>query len=302
MEKIQFGTKGDRYNIESIQPVAVHVMRIVFTGTVPDVTLFSEPITIYSQGDVKETTLTEWTTVYYYDFDNRTVYLSDDGSVYTEPEETEPEPQTEEPEPYEPSIEELKAGKISEMKAACDKAEDEGTAVTLSDGSVEHFSLTLDNYIDIMLRQFKINSGASEIDFHADGEPSRYYSAEDMQTIINAAYDFIDYQKTYCNELCLWIEALENAEEIEAVTYGMDIPVDHRSEVLEKMLPVGDDETGMLPQEGKDDDDDADDDGNDNDSNDNTGGSFDDDSSVDVANTDDDPADDPEPGDDGEDD
>ena len=62
--------------------------------------------------------------------------LSNDGSVYVEPVEPEPMPVPE------PTLDEVKEAKVAEMNKAQQDAIQSGVDVTLSDGSVEHFSLT----------------------------------------------------------------------------------------------------------------------------------------------------------------
>ncbi len=301
MEKIQFGDGIERFQIKSIQPVALHVMRIIYSDEMPDEASYEEPMTLYTSDGIKETTLEGWSTVYYLDVDNLTVYLSDDESIYVEPEpEPEPEPvpepePTPEPEPYVPTVEEVQSYKISQMQSTCSSTIKKGIDV---DG--EHFTLDSEARLALIIREFQINDGAEEVDFYPDDSPSRYYTAEEMQNIINTANDFINGNQVYCNELVLWIKSLTDIEEIEAVYYGMDIPAEHRSEVLEKMLPVADDETGMLPQEGNDDEPDeggGDDPDDDDDSNVGAGGELD----VGDPADDIDPADDPEPGDGGDD-
>lgn len=104
MEKIKIGKRKKLYEIKSIVPHSKTVMKIVFSGEVPEE--WGGNIKLYTAGGTYETTLFEYETVYLQE--GQTVYLSNDGSVYVPPVPPEPVP---EPEPYVPTLEEVKAVK-----------------------------------------------------------------------------------------------------------------------------------------------------------------------------------------------
>lgn len=81
-----------------------------------------------------------------------------------------------------------------------------------------------------------VQSGEKEIPYHADGELCKFYSAADVMTIISTATAFKTYQVTYHNALKLYVESLNTIEEINGVTYGMDIPEDYQSDVLKAIM------------------------------------------------------------------
>ena len=74
------------------------------------------------------------------------------------------------------------------------------------------------------------------MEYHADGQPCRYYSAADMQAIIQAAMWHVSYHTTYCNALNMWVAGCETAEEVQEICYGADVPKEYRSEVLKAYL------------------------------------------------------------------
>ena len=229
MEKIKVTGADQKYEIRSIVPVTEHVLQIVFTDTVPDA--WNGDIQLYTDGDVLATTLTGWTTVYR--AEGQTVYLSDDGSVYVPP--TDPEPVTP-PEPYEPTLAELQAGKKQEISAACEQAIYSGVSVTLANGSSEHFALTEHDQLNLFGKQVQLAAGAEQLEYHSDGQPCRYYSAADMQTIITTAMWHVSYHTTYCNALNMWVAGAETAEELQQIFYGADVPEQYQSEVLKAYL------------------------------------------------------------------
>ena len=226
MEKIKIKGSSKSYEIRSIQTIEPHVMQIVFVGTPP--TKWGD-ITLYTDGGIECATLTGWTTVYR--DEGQTVYLSDDGSVYQTPD---PDTGGEilPPEPYEPTLEELQAAKKREISQACETAIYSGVDVTLTDGSTEHFALTEHDQLNLFGKQVQLAAGAEQLEYHSDGQPCRYYSAADMQTIITKAMWHVSYHTTYCNAINMWIARCESAEEVQQIYYGAEVPEAHQNEVL----------------------------------------------------------------------
>lgn len=229
MEKIKLSGSERTYEIRSIVPVEEHVLQIIFADTVPDA--WNGDIQLYTDGDILATTLTGWSTVYR--DEGQTVYLSDDGSVYVPPED--PEPITP-PEPYEPSLAELQAAKKQEISQACEQAIYSGVSVTLANGSSERFALTEHDQLNLFGKQVQLAAGAEQLEYHSDGQPCRYYSAADMQTIITTAMWHVSYHTTYCNALNMWVAGTETADDLQQIFYGANVPEQYQSEVLKAYL------------------------------------------------------------------
>lgn len=157
--------------------------------------------------------------------------LSDDGSVYVPPAEPE------EPEVEEPTLEERKERKKAEVGNACEQAIYFGVDVTLPSG-VEHFSLTEHDQINLFGKQAQLAAGAQQLEYHQDGQPCRYYTAEEMQAILEAAMFHVSYHTTYCNSLNMWIDAAADAGTLEGIFYGADIPEEYQSVVLQDYLAM----------------------------------------------------------------
>ncbi|WP_320973326.1 acyl carrier protein [Enterocloster bolteae] len=216
------------YEIDSIQPATPHIMRIVFTGSVP---VNWGDITTYTIGGMEAYTIMGYDTLYRQD--GQTVELSNDGSVYTPPAPPEP---AEPPEPFVPTLEEVRAGKKAEVSAACEQIIYAGINVTLSDGTTEHYSLTEHDQLNLFGKLSQISVGAAQLEYHADGQSCRYYTAVDMQAIIQAAMWHVSYHTTYCNALNMWIAGCQSTEEVQEIFYGADVPKQYRTEVLNAYL------------------------------------------------------------------
>lgn len=129
-------------------------------------------------------------------------------------------------------IEAVRAAKRSEISRICNETIFAGVDVTLSDGSVKHFSMTDEDQLNLFGKQAQLAAGMEQVEYHSDGEPCRFYSAADAVLIINAAMAFKTFHTTYTNSAFQWIKALRKASTISAITYGDAIPEQYQSDVL----------------------------------------------------------------------
>lgn len=144
----------------------------------------------------------------------------------------EPEPEV----PDDGSVEIVRENIINQMSAACNAAIVGGVDVTLSDGKTYHFSLQLEDQLNLLSLQGMIANGAEAVPYHADGEECRYYSAEDFTAIATEATNWKLYQESYFNSLRAYIQSMETMPELLAVTYGMEVPAEYQTVVLQQML------------------------------------------------------------------
>lgn len=158
--------------------------------------------------------------------------LSNDGSVYVEPE---PIP---EPEPYEPTLEDLQEAKVAEMNMAQQGIIATGVDVTLTDGTTEHFALEDHDQTSLVGLQSQVAAGEENIPWHTSNEAEhcKFYSNADMGRITTTAMAYVTWHVTYFRDLRIYIRSLESKEDVEKVTYGMDIPEAYQSEPLKAMM------------------------------------------------------------------
>lgn len=129
------------------------------------------------------------------------------------------------------STEQFRALKKRELSAACHESIIAGVDVSLS-GGTEHFSLAETDQLNLFGKQAQLAAGAQKLEYHQDGETCKYYTAEEMSSIIEAAMYFVSYQTTYCNSLYAWLEGCERASEMAGISFGDEIPSEYQSEVL----------------------------------------------------------------------
>ena len=156
--------------------------------------------------------------------------LSNDGSIYREPDSISEEPV------YEPTIEELKASKIAEMKVAEQQVLSNGIDVDISTGR-EHFPLGDKDMLYLLGLQSMVASGQENIPWHNgdESEPCKFYSNSDMAKIQETAMSFVVYHETRLRDLTRFINSLTDKESVKSITYNTTIPSEFHSEVMEAL-------------------------------------------------------------------
>lgn len=139
---------------------------------------------------------------------------------------------------YVKTLEETKEEKVTEMNNTQQSVIQQGLDITLSDGTVEHFTLKDQDQTSLMGLQTLVAQGIERIPWHTadQSEHCKYYSNADMAIIAEKALQFITYNVTYFRDLRIYIRSLQTKEEIQNVTYGMEIPLEYQSEVLKDFL------------------------------------------------------------------
>lgn len=130
----------------------------------------------------------------------------------------------------------MKQLKINEMSRYCEDIITKGCDVLLSDGKLHHFSLSIQDQLNLISLSTMLATGMTEVPYHADNELCKNYSPEDITSIINTATAFKTYHITYFNSLKAYINSLKSIKTVSNVEYGMDIPDKYQSEVLVTLL------------------------------------------------------------------
>ena len=130
----------------------------------------------------------------------------------------------------------IKANKTAEMSAACRAAIVAGFDVTLSDGKDHHFSLTVEDQLNLNALFGLLATGAEQVPYHADGETCVYFTAADMQTVVQEATAHKTYHESYFNSLKAYIASKRTAASVDAIEYGTEIPEQYQSDVLKALL------------------------------------------------------------------
>lgn len=139
---------------------------------------------------------------------------------------------------YIPTLEEIKETKITELNNIQQLVIQSGVNVELTDGTIEHFTLTDHDQTSLMGLQTKIVQGEEQIPWHTSDqtEHCKYYSNADMALIVEKALGFVTYHVTYFRDLRIYVRSLETKEDVKSVTYDIELPVEYQSEVLKDIL------------------------------------------------------------------
>ena len=117
--------------------------------------------------------------------------------------------------------------KIKEMSKACNKSIIGGFDIVLTDGLIHHFSLSLEDQLNLLVASNKFNDNG-EFLYHADNEPYKYYDKYDVKLIIDTVDEFKKFHTVYFNCLKMYIKSLTDIKVISEITYGIELPDDYR--------------------------------------------------------------------------
>lgn len=127
----------------------------------------------------------------------------------------------------------VRKNKLDEMSKACNEAIESGFDIVLSDGITHHFSMTVQDQLNLATMELLVKAGEKDIPYHADGELYQYFSLEDAQAIIQMANKWKTYNVAYYNSLKYWINNIQDAVVIDKLEYGASIPAEYCSTVLQ---------------------------------------------------------------------
>lgn len=134
-------------------------------------------------------------------------------------------------------LEAARAMKLNEVSIACQTIIYEGSDVTLTDGTVGHFSFDDQDQINIKQAYDECKNNNLEIfPYHQDGHLCKYYISSDIIKIAETLMALKLYHTTYCNALNIWIKSCSTKDEIMGIYYGVKIPEEYTSEVLKALL------------------------------------------------------------------
>ena len=129
--------------------------------------------------------------------------------------------EAEHPDPV--SMEEKRTAKIAEMSAACNAAINAGTTVQMPDGTQEAFTYSTADQANVSEMFMACLMGAESYPYHANDEACKSYTAAEIMAIYGTLSMYKTGQLTYHNQLKQYINALETAQEVQAVTYGQEL-------------------------------------------------------------------------------
>lgn len=141
---------------------------------------------------------------------------------------------------YVPTLEEIQEEKVNEMNNEQQKIISAGVDVILSDGTIEHFTLTDHDQNSLLGLKTKVLEGNELIPWHTSNQEDhcKYYSNTDMGIVTETALSFVAYHVTYFRDLRIYIRSLQEKEKVKKIYYGTEIPAKYQSQPLRDMLAL----------------------------------------------------------------
>ena len=143
--------------------------------------------------------------------------------------------ESEHPDPNAKTLEEMRADKETEMSAACNEAIVAGLDIQLPGGTTEHFNYSERDQINIKEMFDAVLMGATMYPYQPEDGSCRTYTAAESVTIYPALAGNKTAQLTYYHQLKDYIDTLDTAEKVKAVTYGQPLTgqyLEHYNEMV----------------------------------------------------------------------
>lgn len=110
--------------------------------------------------------------------------------------------------------------KLEELRVSKDSTIQNGTDVTLSDGTQKHFFYGVANQTDIGTMFNAVMLGMDSYIYHSEDGGCAIYEKKDIITIHSTLSSLKTKEETYFGQLAKYVNTLETVPEIEKVKYG----------------------------------------------------------------------------------
>ena len=134
----------------------------------------------------------------------------------------------------EPTLEQLKQGKITALSATCEQTIYNGLELELSAGA-ERFEYKNQDQTNIKAMFDAVVLGAEKYPYQSEDGNCRVYTAQDIITLYTSLEGLRTAQLTYYHQLKALVNTLESSEEINAITYGQELEGEYLQHYNEMM-------------------------------------------------------------------
>lgn len=224
-EKIQL-TNDEKYEFDDIS-IYGNVMtirldeKVDMTSLLEDMSIFNV-ILILTRSETVCAEYHSFNTVYKKDEETNTLWLSNDESIYVAPEEPDISTPSEPEKPAEPTLDEIKNAKIEEISEACNFNIVHGAYMEV-DGKMQLFSYKPEDQSNLISALQLAIATQMSMPYHADGENCRLFTPEEITALYINEMTNLTHHQTYTNQMKMYINSLENKEDIESIFYGVEL-------------------------------------------------------------------------------
>ena len=120
----------------------------------------------------------------------------------------------------ETALAKAKQSKIASLSSQCKSIITAGFVLELSNGENSSFKLTIEDQLNLMLIETRINAGDTTFIYHATNQPCKFYTREDMQKIVSSFRRHVQYHTTYFNVAKQYINSLTDIRRVTSFMYG----------------------------------------------------------------------------------
>lgn len=121
----------------------------------------------------------------------------------------------------------IKQSKIAELSNMCNESINQGMEIQLSAEVKEYFTYSIDDQANISEMFNALILGAESYPYHASGAECRMYTPSEIVTMYSSLSGLKTHHLTYYNQLRAYVESLNDAKAIQAVTYGQELTGDY---------------------------------------------------------------------------
>lgn len=121
----------------------------------------------------------------------------------------------------------IKQYKIAELSNMCNESINQGMEIQLSAEVKEYFTYSIDDQANISEMFNALILGAESYPYHASGAECRMYTPSEIVTMYSSLSGLKTHHLTYYNQLRAYVESLNDAKAIQAVTYGQELTGDY---------------------------------------------------------------------------
>lgn len=121
-----------------------------------------------------------------------------------------------------PDLNSLKETKISQLSEDC-----QNTIFSGTDYNNHHYSMKLDDQLNMGVLSNMLINGATSVPYHADDEVCRMYSATEFNAMFTTCMNFKVYNQSYFNQLKDMVKNFSTEIEVANAYYGMPLDEEH---------------------------------------------------------------------------
>lgn len=137
------------------------------------------------------------------------------------------------------SLAKIKDSVTRKLSETCKKNITDGFSVKLSDGKYYNFKLTVEDQLNLLMLENRLNAGATSFVYHATNMPCVVLSKKDAIKIIEAFRRHVLFHTTYFNAAKQYIKSLVDVEKVKAFEYGFDVSTEVSDSSIRKILQTG---------------------------------------------------------------